>query len=105
MDAAVADWSQTPGVFGARMTGGGFGGCVVAIGEPGALSDGWNVVASDGARCSTSSITVDTTYDRRDRGRRRASGLAPPEQVLTVEANDLRTRESPLRSSSRCARR
>jgi galactokinase len=50
MDRAVADLADTPGVFGARMTGGGFGGCVVAICEPGALSDGWVVVASDGAR-------------------------------------------------------
>jgi galactokinase len=36
-------------VYGARMTGGGFGGCVVAIAEPGALSDGWVVHAVDGA--------------------------------------------------------
>ena len=50
MDRAVADLADAPGVFGARMTGGGFGGCVVAICEPGALSDGWVVVASDGAR-------------------------------------------------------
>jgi galactokinase len=32
------------------MTGGGFGGCVVAICEPGARIDGWLVAASDGAR-------------------------------------------------------
>ena len=50
MDAAVARLVDTPGVFGARMTGGGFGGCVVAICEPGSLTEGWNVVASDGAR-------------------------------------------------------
>ena len=50
MDLAVADLIETPGVFGARMTGGGFGGCVVAICEPGALTDGWIVEASDGAR-------------------------------------------------------
>jgi len=41
---------RSPGVFGARMTGGGFGGCVVAICEPGAVTDGWVVRASDGAR-------------------------------------------------------
>ncbi len=50
MDAAVARLLDTPGVFGARMTGGGFGGCVVAIGTPGSLTEGWKVVASDGAR-------------------------------------------------------
>jgi galactokinase len=50
MDDAVSRMSDTPGVFGARMTGGGFGGCVVAVCEPGALSAGWVVTASDGAR-------------------------------------------------------
>jgi galactokinase len=50
MNAAVARLVGTPGVFGARMTGGGFGGCVVAICAPGSLTEGWNVVASDGAR-------------------------------------------------------
>jgi galactokinase len=38
MDRIVADIAATPGVFGARMTGGGFGGCVVALAEPGALT-------------------------------------------------------------------
>jgi galactokinase len=50
MDAAVAQAQATPGVFGARMTGGGFGGCIVAIAEPGALKQGWIVHAVDGAR-------------------------------------------------------
>lgn len=50
MDAAVAELDATPGVFGARMTGGGFGGCVVAICEPGAITDGWTVKPSAGAR-------------------------------------------------------
>ena len=49
MDAAVEQLSARPGVYGARMTGGGFGGCIVAIAEPGALSDGWVVRAVDGA--------------------------------------------------------
>ena len=49
MDRAVDDLVRSRGVFGARMTGGGFGGCVVAICEPGAISDGWVVRASDGA--------------------------------------------------------
>ncbi len=49
MDAAVDQLMATPGVFGARMTGGGFGGCVVALAEPGALRDGWVVRAVEGA--------------------------------------------------------
>jgi galactokinase len=37
------------GVHGVRMTGGGFGGCVVAITEPGVLKEGWLVRPSRGA--------------------------------------------------------
>ena len=33
MDAAVAALCATPGVLGARMTGGGFGGAIVALAE------------------------------------------------------------------------
>jgi galactokinase len=49
MDAAVARLIATPGVYGARMTGGGFGGSVVALTEPGALTTGWVVQAVAGA--------------------------------------------------------
>ena len=49
MDAAVDQLIQRPGVYGARMTGGGFGGCVVALTEPGTLDVGWIVRAVDGA--------------------------------------------------------
>ena len=49
MDAAVDRLVATPGVHGARMTGGGFGGCVVALAEPGALTEGWVVHPVDGA--------------------------------------------------------
>lgn len=49
MDAAVDALVRTPGVYGARMTGGGFGGCVVALAEPGAVTDGWVVRAANGA--------------------------------------------------------
>ncbi|MEQ1873160.1 MAG: galactokinase [Ilumatobacteraceae bacterium] len=49
MDSAVEQLTQTPGVYGARMTGGGFGGCVVALAEPGAVTEGWVVHAVDGA--------------------------------------------------------
>lgn len=50
MDEAVARAVATPGVYGARMTGGGFGGCIVALAEPGAPLDGWIVQPVDGAR-------------------------------------------------------
>lgn len=43
MDAAVNELLRTPGVYGARMTGGGFGGCVVALCSPDANVDGWHV--------------------------------------------------------------
>ena len=43
MDQAVRNMCATPGVFGARMTGGGFGGCIVALCEPDAVVDGWHV--------------------------------------------------------------
>ncbi len=49
MDAAVEHLIGQPGVYGARMTGGGFGGCVVALTEPGAISGGWVVRAVGGA--------------------------------------------------------
>ena len=49
MDAAVEHLVAQPGVHGARMTGGGFGGCVVALTQPGAIADGWVVRAVDGA--------------------------------------------------------
>lgn len=40
LDALVTRLDHAPGVHGARLTGAGFGGCVVALCEPGAL-DGW----------------------------------------------------------------
>ncbi len=39
VDALVARLADVDGVFGARMTGGGFGGCVVALTRPGALDE------------------------------------------------------------------
>lgn len=50
MDEAVERLCATPGVHGARMTGGGFGGCVVALTEPAALTTGWVVRPVGGAR-------------------------------------------------------
>jgi galactokinase len=54
LDALVHELLATPGVFGARMTGGGFGGCVVALAEPGVVvaddrRRGWVLRASAGA--------------------------------------------------------
>jgi galactokinase len=48
MNHAVADLVSTPGVLGARMTGGGFGGCVVAMCRPGTKVAGWGVAPSAG---------------------------------------------------------
>ena len=50
MDQAVAAMNAQPGVYGARMTGGGFGGCLVAMVRPGTPVDGWVVTPVDGAR-------------------------------------------------------
>lgn len=41
VDATVERLTAADGVFGARMTGGGWGGCVVAVTEPGVLDEGW----------------------------------------------------------------
>ena len=54
LDALVERLSATPGVHGARLTGAGFGGCVVALTEPGALDEGWKVRPAAGARVATS---------------------------------------------------
>jgi galactokinase len=48
----VAGLAATPGVFFARLTGAGFGGCAVALARPGAVRRGWVVRAVDGARVS-----------------------------------------------------
>lgn len=50
LDALVARLTETPGVFGARLTGAGFGGWVVVLSEPGTVTEGRRVVPSDGAR-------------------------------------------------------
>jgi galactokinase len=50
LDALVDALRDTPGVFGARLTGAGFGGCVVALTEPGAIPWASPVTASAGAR-------------------------------------------------------
>jgi galactokinase len=61
LDALVDRLGAITGVHGVRLTGAGFGGCVVALTEPDALAEGWAVHASDGARVSN-----DPTGDRRD---------------------------------------
>jgi galactokinase len=50
MDAAVDEIQKIPGVFGARMTGGGFGGCAVALCSHDADVPGWTVSAVGAAR-------------------------------------------------------
>ena len=49
LDSAVEALLDTPGVHGARLTGAGFGGCVIALTRPGAVAGGWVVRAVDGA--------------------------------------------------------
>jgi galactokinase len=50
LDDLVARLTSRPGVFGARLTGAGFGGSVVVLARPDAVPEGWAVEASDGAR-------------------------------------------------------
>ena len=54
LDDLVAGIRRRPGVFGCRLTGAGFGGCVVALTEPGALELGWRLRASGPARLLSS---------------------------------------------------
>jgi len=55
LDALVGRLVTTPGVYGARLTGAGFGGCAVALAEPGAIdltafsTPAWRVLPSAGA--------------------------------------------------------
>jgi galactokinase len=53
MDEAVDHYSRVPGVHGVRMTGGGFGGCVVIVADDDAIVDGMRVQAADGASLAT----------------------------------------------------
>jgi galactokinase len=54
LDALVERLASLPGVYGARMTGAGFGGCAVALSRPGAVdldalsTPAWRVAPSDG---------------------------------------------------------
>ncbi|MDQ6840206.1 MAG: galactokinase [Actinomycetota bacterium] len=52
LDALVERLCATPGVYGARLTGAGFGGCVVALAEPGSAGEGWRVTPAAGAHLS-----------------------------------------------------
>lgn len=52
IDELVRSLIDTPGVHGARLTGAGFGGCVVVVSEPGVLDVGRSVRPSAGAHRS-----------------------------------------------------
>jgi len=49
VDATVDRLRAQPGVHGVRLMGGGFGGCVVAVTDPGALDEGWPARPGPGA--------------------------------------------------------
>ncbi len=52
LDRLVDRLAEMPGVHGARLTGAGFGGCVVALAEPGSVTEGRVVRPSGGATLS-----------------------------------------------------
>jgi len=54
LDALVAELSAVPGVFGARVTGAGFGGCVVALASADSPVRGWRLHPSAGAHVAAS---------------------------------------------------
>jgi galactokinase len=62
IDALVAELAARPGVYGARMTGGGFGGCVVAFAGRGAIDPelwpgrAWRVTPSGGVTVEESLV-------------------------------------------------
>jgi galactokinase len=49
LDALVAELTAVPGVYGARLTGAGFGGCVVALADVTSRVRGWRLHPSPGA--------------------------------------------------------
>ena len=53
IDKLVEQVTNVDGVHGARLTGGGWGGCIVALTEPRALDIGWRVRASAGAEITS----------------------------------------------------
>jgi galactokinase len=74
LDALVKMLVGLPGTFGARMTGAGFGGCVVALCQPGAIdpsslgTPAWRVEASDGTVAMRTEPTRDHPDARSDPG-------------------------------------
>lgn len=49
LDALVTELTAVPGVYGARLTGAGFGGCVVALADAGSSVRGWRLHPAPGA--------------------------------------------------------
>ena len=53
LDQLVERLLANPGVHGARLTGAGFGGCVVALADPASPAEGWRMSAAAGAAVLT----------------------------------------------------
>jgi len=53
LDALVEELTAAPGVYGARLTGAGFGGCVVALADAASPVRGWRLHPSNGASAAS----------------------------------------------------
>ena len=71
LDALVEIAQTVPGVFGARMTGGGFGGCIVALAKAEAVEPLTNA--------------IETKYPLRTRGKHASTFATVPSQGAHVE--------------------
>ena len=92
VDSLVAKLQDTPGVYGARMTGGGFGGYVVALCEKDALDPATfghgarKVVPSQGASVITNTSLLDNESDESDEIK--SNGTDKNKADVTSKANN-----------------
>lgn len=89
VDSLVTKLEETPGVYGARMTGGGFGGYVVALCEKDALNladlgyDARKVIPSQGA-----SVTVNAFGEENELGNNEASVVSDQIKSFGMSLSD-----------------